>query len=202
MVEDTFAPASADGSVENVEDIVDKTVDENRAPVLVSPRTRRRSQVKRKLRIPNLQQLEVLEPQQFIVTIPDPFEDGDVWDIVVQELSPGQLALLQQTAFARNADAARRKLDALDLDPDDDSPETQEKIRELMGDSDTQQTVHEYQAYKVEVCMLGIVEPEGLTREIIEKWAPGNVDKIYSAIMEGATAVDAVDAFPSQDTRS
>ena len=182
--------------------IPEEISDNNRAPVVRRTRTRRRNEVKRALRVPNLQQMEVLKPQQIVVSIPDPDNPEEEWDIIVQELSPGQYALLNNTAFARNSAAARAKMDALNLDPDDESPEAQEKIREVLRQDDTLQTVNDFNEYKIEVCLLGIVEPEGLTREIIQSWASSVVDELYQAIMQGTEAADEVDAFPNEDTGS
>ena len=187
-------------SVDVAEEIVNEPVDNNRPPPLpVAGRTRRRSAVKRNLRVPTLQQMEVLEPQQFVVSIPDEQNPDIEWDVVVQELSPGQYALLQDTAFTRNAAAARVKIDSLNIDPDSEDPEDQAKVREILNSDETRNTIQEFEEYKVEVCLLGIVEPMGLTREIISRWSSNNIERIYEAIMQGATAVDAVDAFPSED---
>ena len=189
----------AEASVDVAEEIGAEHVDNNRPPPLPTSRTRRRSSVKRNLRVPTLQQMEVLEPQQFVVSIPDEEDPEEEWDIVVQELSPGQYALLQDTAFTRNAAAARVKIDALNIDPDSEDPAEQAKVREILNSDETRSTMQDFEDYKIEVCLLGIVEPQGLSREVIQKWSSNNIDKIYEAIMQGATAVDAVDAFPGQD---
>lgn len=183
------------------EEVRNEMNQENRAPALPSAtsRTRRRAQVKRKLRVPNIQQMEVLEPQQFVISIPDPVNPAEEWDIVVQELSPGQNLILQDTAFMRSAAAARAKIEASNINEDDQSPENLQKLREIYEEHDTNRNFDEY---KVEVCLLGIVEPQGLTREIISRWSASNIDRVYNAINGGNEAVDAVDAFPGETTGS
>lgn len=182
--------------------IPDETVDNNKPPVLNRAKVRSRNQVKRKLRVPNMQQMAVLEPQQIVVSIPDTDNPEEEWDIVVQELSPGKYALLNNSAFARNTAAASAKIAALNIDPDDTSPEAEAKRREALGGDNTYQTMADFNDYKIEVCLLGIVEPEGLTREIIESWASSVVDQLYEAIMQGTEAADEVDAFSGEDAGS
>lgn len=178
-------------------EIRDETVDTNRAPALpgVTAKTRRRNQVRRKLRIPSIQQMEVLEPQQFVVSVPDADDPTEEWDVLVQELSPGHNLLLQDTAFMRSAASARAKIEALNLDENDTNPENLDMLAKINNDQ-----MRDFDSYKMEVCLLGIVEPAGLTREIISKWSSSNIDRIYNAINGGNEAVDAVDAFPEQDT--
>ena len=165
-------------------------------------RTRRRSDVKRPLNIPTLDKMEVLEPQQFVVSVPDPEDDTKEWDLLIKELDPGELALLQETAFARNAVTARSKLEALNIDPDDESPENLEKMQEYLRDEDGSTRSVEFREYQIRVIELGTVQPVGLSRVQIIKWADRNIQKVYDAIMGGNTAIDAVDAFPSETSGS
>ena len=184
------------------QDILDQSTDPNPAPKLNPIKTRRRDQLKRELRIPNLDQLSVFEPPEFVISIPDPSNSELEWDIVVQELTPGQYSLLNNTAFSRNAEKARAKLEELDIDPDDDSDENLERMRKYTEDNDFQQNLADFESYRIEVCLLGIVEPKGLTRDDIEKWSSNTISYVYNAIINGAEALDAVDAFPGENPGS
>jgi len=182
------------------EDIRDETVDNNTAPSLpaATMRTSRRSQMRRKLRIPNLQQMQVMESQQFVVTIPDPDDPHEEWDILVQELSPGQNLILREHSFMRSAGAARARIDALRIkDEDNPTPEEAEMQAQIYQEVGFNE---DWLDYQLEVCLLGIVEPAGLTKEIISKWSSNNIERIYAAINGGNEAVDAVDAFPVSDS--
>ena len=160
---------------------------------------RRRTDITRSLNIPTLQQLDILEPDQIVVSIPDLENPGEEWDIIVQELSPGQQALLSNTGFMKNAVSARQKLDTLDIDTEDESPENLEKIQGIMTELQNQGALSDFDEYKIEVCLLGIVAPEGITREMIRKWSSNSIDLLYDAINGGATAATAVDAFPGKN---
>jgi len=181
--------------------IPDNTVDNNTAPRLSRAKVRPRNQVGRKLKIPNLQQMHVLQPQPKVVSIPDEDNPDEEWDIVVKELTPGEYVLLHQTAFMRDAEKSRQKIEDAGLDPDDN--DSYDQVRGEQTQVETMQTLANYNDYQIEVCLLGIVEPEGLTKEIISQWSRSNVQDIFDAIMvTDDQEPDVADAFPDEDTGS
>lgn len=123
---------------------------------------------------------------------------GREWqDLVVEPLSPGQMAILSNTPFAKSAQAAKEKLDKI-LDQE----VNEENAQEFVNDEENQPMLDEFENYKLEVAIMALKRLPN-TPEEIREWLLAQddevIDDVYEAAMNGVTSVDDVDVFPEED---
>lgn len=148
----------------------------------------------RELNVADINRPSGLEKPQFVVSFWSKTEKCWV-DLIVEPLSPGQFAILNNTPFAKSAAASRDKLEKV-LEKE---TFTADEAKAFTEDEENKPMLDEFENYKLEVAIMATVAPKNITKEWFLAQDSEVVEDVYEAAMNGVTSVDDVDVFPEED---
>ena len=144
-----------------------------------------------------------LEYQQYVLTLE--LETGPE-DIIINEISPGELTILGTPVFAKHAGLSAEILSekGIDLGTDDGEQYFEQQSENFQGElrSNTNLRRQYENDRMIAVCLGAIAEPTWINEQILRSWGSSVIEKIFEIATQGVVGQDAVNAFPSDDTGS